>query len=82
MILNSVKPSLNFGDSKSPRVETILSRVSVAWWGTETFQYKKEPDILSQVNRTCPPGQTDTIPNGDSVMDVPVTGIYYYKINT
>ena len=32
-----------------------------------------EPDILSQVNRTCPPVQTDTIPNGDSVMDVPVT---------
>ena len=29
------------------------------------------PDVFSQVNRTCPPGQTDTIPNGDSVMDVP-----------
>ena len=29
-------------------------------------------EFVSQVNRNCPPGQTDTIPNGDSVMDVPI----------
>jgi hypothetical protein len=30
-----------------------------------------EPDILSQINDSCPSGQTDTIPNGDNDMDVP-----------
>ena len=33
-----------------------------------------KPGILLQVNRTFPPGQVDTIPEGDSLMDVP---IYY-----
>ena len=60
------------GDSKIPWLATILSRVVAIGWGTETVQYKKESNIVSQVNRTCPLGQTDTIPNGDSVMDVPV----------
>ena len=46
---------------------------------TETAQNKKEPDILSQVNRTCPPGQIDTIPSGDSVMDVPKINSVKYK---
>ena len=32
-----------------------------------------EPDIVSQVNKTCPSGQTDTNPKGESVMDVPGT---------
>ena len=40
--------------------------------GTETSQYKMEPEILSQVNRIFPPGQTDTIPEGDSVMAAPM----------
>ena len=71
MALKSVKPILNSGDSKTPWIVTILSRV-MARYGTETFQCKTEPDILSQVNRTCPPGQTDTIPNGDSDMVVPI----------
>jgi hypothetical protein len=31
-----------------------------------------EPDVLSHVNRNCPPGQTDTTPDGDSVTEVPV----------
>ena len=52
-----------------------MSRV-IARRGTDTVQNKKvnEPaDILSQVNRTCPPVQTDTSPSGDSDMDVPIT---------
>ena len=36
-----------------------------------------EPEILSQVNNICPPGQTDTIPNGDSLMDVAI----YHELN-
>ena len=56
---------------KAPVRAIILSRV-IARLGMETVQCMKEPDILSQVNRTCPPGQTDTIPTGDSVMDAPI----------
>ena len=32
-----------------------------------------EPDVLSHLNRTCPPGQTNTVPSGDIVMEVPIT---------
>ena len=46
---------------------TILSR-DISRWGIKIVQYKKEPFILSQVNRTCPPGQTDIIPKEDSVV--------------
>ena len=35
----------------------------------------KDPEVLLQVNRACPPGQTDTTPNGDRVMDVPAIKI-------
>jgi hypothetical protein len=47
---------------------------------SEIFQFKIEPDILSQVNNICPPGQTDTIPNGDNDMDVPKRMISHHNI--
>ena len=37
-----------------------------------------EPEILSQVNNSCPPGQTVTIPGGDSLMDA---AIIYHGLN-
>ena len=40
-------------------------------------QTKMKPDILSQISNSCPPGQTDTIPSGDSVIDA---AIYYNKM--
>ena len=82
VIENAVECNLlnsRFG-KKSPCSATILSRVARLGTdtvqyrlGTDTVQYKKpEPDVISQVNKTRPPGQTDTIPNEDSVIDAPI----------
>ena len=59
---------------KNPWFAIIVSWV-IAKRGIETVQCMKEPDVLSQVNRNWPPGQTDIIPNGASVMDVPMTKV-------
>ena len=66
-----MKPILKTGDSKFPSVWINLSRVVAIGGGIEIFQCKMEPFILSQINNSCPPGQTDTIPSGDSIRDVP-----------
>jgi hypothetical protein len=65
-----VKPISKSGISITPGLGTIILRFVVP--GTETFQCKIEPDILSQVNTNCPSGQTVITPSGDSVVDVAV----------
>ena len=68
MILNTVKHILNSGDNIAPRLATILNFLS---YGTSGHMRNGNIPVQDEAQHgTCPPGQTDTIPSGDSVIDV------------